>query len=340
MRRLLVLLVLGTCLVRVPAHAAGIPIEKASKDQLKAAQRTFEAADGLYDAKRFREAITAYRASYEIVASPNSRLMIARCYAALGQVDDAYYELTGAIMDAKQAAAADKKYAPTLAAAETELANLEPKVGRLTLVLGARLKEAKVNVGPRTLSTPDFANPIVVTPGNVVVVATLPDGRSLRRELTVAAGATEKLELDLAAETSETHVASRPKAPPKPTTPTAHADATKAPASSLRPYAYVAGGVGLAGLATFAVFGLMNKSKFEDLDSRCEAGHCGPGSQSDIDAGRRYQTIANVGLAVGVIGVGVGTTLFLVSSPNRRESATTLGLGVGPRAVTLTGRFQ
>ncbi|MBK8996835.1 MAG: hypothetical protein IPM35_13950 [Myxococcales bacterium] len=337
-RRLAVTLLAVGLLVAQGAVAAGVPIEKAGKEQLKAAQRTFEAADGLFDAKRYSEAITAYRASYEIVASPNSRLMIARSLAALGKLDDAYYELVGAVNDAKNAAAADEKYAPTLKAAEAELASLEPKVGRVELVLSDALKEAKINVGPRTLTVLEHAAPVVVTPGNVVVVAALPDGRSVRRELSVAAGATEKVQLDLPAE-SEPSPTPTPEAP----TPAASGSASTkdlAKPSSLRTYAYIAGGVGVAGLATFTVFGLMNKSKFDDLESSCTNGSCGPGRQDDIDAGRRFQTIANIGLAVGVVGIGAGTTLFLLSGSSKKsEQAATMRVRVAPGFASLSGQF-
>jgi hypothetical protein len=75
------------------AGAAGVPVDQASNDQLRAAQKTFRVADDLYDAKRFEEALTADRASYDIVASPNSRLMIARSLRELGRLEQAYHEL-------------------------------------------------------------------------------------------------------------------------------------------------------------------------------------------------------------------------------------------------------
>lgn len=329
------LLALGLALT-APALGAGVPLEKADKEQLKAAQRTFVAADGLYDAKRYAEAITAYRASYEIVASPNSRLMIARSLAALGKLDDAYAELVGAVADAKTAVAADAKYEPTLKAAETELASLEPRIGRVELVLGAALEGAKINVGPRTLTAAQHSTPVVVTPGNIVVVAALADGRSVRKEVAVAAGATEKVELDLAPEVApgaQPRPPERPRpAPPPPTD-------SRAKQHPLRAYAFVAGGVGVAGLATFTIFGLMNKSKFDDLDSSCDNGHCGPSRQDDIDAGRRYQTLANVGLVVGVVGIGAGTTLFLLSKP-KAEPSTALRLNLAPGFASVAGDFQ
>ena len=159
LRWLLAVALFVTLLAPRNALGAGVPIQKASKDQLKAAQRTFEAADGLFDAKRYEQAITAYRASHEIVASPNSRLMIARSMQALGRLDEAYAELLGAVADAKAAADADQKYAPTLKAAEAELSALEAKIGRVQLTLGVSLAQAKISVGPRTLSAAELAGP-------------------------------------------------------------------------------------------------------------------------------------------------------------------------------------
>lgn len=337
-RRHVVVLAFVGLLVADLASAAGIPIEKAGKEQLKAAQRTFEAADGLFDAKRYKEAITAYRASYEIVASPNSRLMIARSLVALGQLDDAYYELVGAVSDAKTAAAADAKYATTLKAAEAELAAMEPNVGRIELVIADSMKDAKVNVGPRTIAILDLDKPVVVTPGNVVVYAKRSDGKSVRTVISVAAGATVKVELDIPAEAAETP---DPVAPaPAPVTPSATPRGAPKQSSSLRTGAYVAGGVGVLGVATFAVFGLMNKSKFDDLESSCTEGHCGSGRQDDIDAGRRFQTIANVGLVVGIIGLGSGATLFFLSGePKKPEKSASLRLRVAPGYAALGGHF-
>jgi hypothetical protein len=319
-----------------PSAAAGVPIEKASKEQLKAAQRTFEAADGLFDAKRYEQAITTYRASYDIVASPNSRLQIARALEALGRLDEAYAELAAAVADAKKAAAADSKYEPTLKAAVAELQALESKVGHVQVTLGGDLADAKVTIGSRELGPEELSGPVVVSPGSVTVSAALPDGRTATREVSVDAGATVPVELQL--EPPKATVAPAPSEAPTPAHPPPPASETGH--SSLRPFAYIAGGVGVAGLATFAVFGLMNKSRFDDLDSSCNGGHCSPDRQSDIDAGRRYQSIANVGLVVGVVGVGAGATLFVLSSGAKKSEQTgRVQVRVAPTFATVSGRF-
>ena len=104
-------------------------------------------------------------------------------------------------------------------------------------------------------------------------------------------------------------------------------------ASSLRPYAYVAGGAALAGLATFTVFGLMAGSTHSDLESACGAGPCPRGLEDDISAGRTQQTVANIGLVVFGIGAAAAVTLFVISSPKRSSPS---GSAASPRVRVVT----
>src|SRR4051794_11034742 len=77
----------------IASHAAWAGgVHSAEKDQKAGAQKTYEAGTKLYDSKHFDEALAAFRASYQIVASPNSRLMIARCLRDLGRNAEAYRE--------------------------------------------------------------------------------------------------------------------------------------------------------------------------------------------------------------------------------------------------------
>jgi hypothetical protein len=109
-----------------------------------------------------------------------------------------------------------------------------------------------------------------------------------------------------------------------------------------RTLAYVAGGVGVAGFATFAVFGILNNGKYQDLEAQCPGGICPPGTSNDAEAGRMYQTLANVGLGVGIVGLASGAVLFLTAPSPRTETASlkpTTRLAVGPTSVSLQGKF-
>jgi hypothetical protein len=95
--------------------------------------------------------------------------------------------------------------------------------------------------------------------------------------------------------------------------------------TKLRPYAYVAGGVGVAGLATFAIFGLMANSTFSDLQKACPPaqGGCPPGANKsgEISSGQTQQTVANIGLVAGLVGAAAGVTLFILSMPPKAPVA-------------------
>jgi len=94
----------------------------------------------------------------------------------------------------------------------------------------------------------------------------------------------------------------------------------------------------VAGLATFAVFGALANAKYGDLDAACGGGPCPPARRDDIDAGKRDQTIANVGLAVGLIGAAGAVTLFVISAP-KRAAAPQGALVIRPDGLGVAGTF-
>ena len=153
-----------------------------------------------------------------------------------------------------------------------------------------------------------------------------------QQDLTISGGAsTQRIDL-------QTFWAPAPPPPAETTTDTKAEGSVDLLGLDKRTWAYIAGGVGAAGIVTFGVFGAMNRSKFNSLEDDCPNSVCLTDRSDDIDAGKRYQTIANVGLVVGVVGLGTGTVLYLLSDDKGREQPTTQ-VGVGPGSVTLQGTF-
>jgi hypothetical protein len=99
----------------------------------------------------------------------------------------------------------------------------------------------------------------------------------------------------------------------------------------------VAGGVGVAGLAMFTIFGLMDNSTYSDLKNACPGNMCPPDKQSQIDSGRTQQTLANVGLVVGALGLAGGATLFALSLSSKPSTAPSTALVAAPGFVGLRG---
>jgi hypothetical protein len=326
---LLVALALGS------SHAAAAELDSATPEQKRAAQKMFEAGDELYEAGRFAEAAEAFRGSYGIVASPNSRLMLARALQELGKLAEAYAEYDGV---AGEGTATDGRYAEARHAAEAERDALRPKLAWVTIRLPDDVGPTRrVTLSEQVLAVETLGSPAPATPGSVRVEVELSDGSTLTRDLKLAAGQQQTVDFGkpeseeapmLAPSVSET-------APAPPPAPAPRGEKT---GTGLRTASYVAAGVGAVGLAGFGVFALMNRSTYRTLDADCPSGDCPPDRQSDIDAGQRYQLFANIGLGVAAAGVATGVVLFVLSRPSEK-SAPSVALYAEPGGMLVEGQF-
>ena len=69
------------------------------------------------------------------------------------------------------------------------------------------------------------------------------------------------------------------------------------------------------------------------------AGPCSTSHADDISSGKTQQTLANVGLIVGAVGVAAGATLIVVGAKSKRAPAAATGLVVGPGYLGVNGTF-
>jgi hypothetical protein len=91
--------------------------------------------------------------------------------------------------------------------------------------------------------------------------------------------------------------------------------------------AYVALGVGGAGVVAGTVFGLMAMGEKSSLKDVCDGDRkCPSSAQSNLDNLDRYAMFSNIGFGVGLVGVGVGTTLLLMSGEDQ-PPASDAGVG-------------
>ena len=316
---------MATFLLLANAHAADV--NSAAGEQKRAAQKMFEAGDGLYESGRFDEAAQAFRASYDLVASPNSRLMLARSLRELRRYDEAYKEFQGTIRDAESSAG---RYPDALNAARAEAEALGDQLAYLVVDAAPDLMGAELRINGKPTQWM-AGEPIAVSAAKVEIELRSTDGKVRRESFELKASETR-------------HVAPKvePTAPPpklEPTTTTIQQPAAPPPHSNgLRTGAYVAGGVGLVGLASFGVFGYLDHSTFWNLKSKCSGSGCSSDPSHDVDAGRRYQLFANIGLGVGAVGLATSVTLFLVSGKSKSEERP-VALRLGPGAIAVDGRF-
>lgn len=321
--------ILSTCIIAMtagivaPARADGVAPDQATAVQREQAQARFARGKELFKDGKYAEALTELQASHEIVSSPNTRLMIARCYQELGRLVEAYAEFGRTSVEARELERADRRYRQAAETAEQERQALESRLAFVTVDVQHAQPGTSLKVGGELIRPAAWGEPTPALPGSAEVVVDTPGHGQARKTVQVQAGQRTSVSIDALAGDS---------APPSPVS--VGAEST---APSMRTWAYVAGGVGLAGIATFAVAGSMANSTYNDLDSACGGGPCPPDRKSDIDAGRRDQTIANIGLAVGVIGVGAGVTLYVLSK--RSSSSPSAALVVSPTWAGIQGRM-
>jgi hypothetical protein len=159
---------------------------------------------------------------------------------------------------------------------------------------------------------------VLVDPGQHAIIVGNPDGKDAIERPMLAAGSTTVLEFPL---TKPEPAAPAPAPVALTTAPPPPAGETEG-AGPDRTWAYVAFGVGAAGLITGSVFGALALDKKSDLDDGpCSEGEsaCTPGSQGDIDTLDTRATISTIGFAVGGAGAVAGLVLWLMADGTSSE---------------------
>ncbi len=324
----------------VSSGAAAPDVTTASALEADRARTPFSEGIAHFEAERWQQAAEKFRESYDIVASPNSHVMLGRALRGAGDLVAAWEALTLALDEAKHLAATLPRYQKAAETAQAELRELESELAFVAVrVTGT--DDASVRVGERTVPA-ERRGRIAVAPGKIEIVAQSGE-RTARRVLELAPGAKEEVTLDLAALAEQPPAVApepepEPEAEPKRVEPPPAMPPAAEPPPSLLPWAWLAGGVGVAGAATFAIAGSMAVGTRNDLDAVCPDRHCAPSSRDDADAGRTQQAVANVGLAIALIGGGTALTLVLAesshsgvparsSAPERRSLRVSLGAG-------------
>ncbi len=146
--------------------------------------------------KNHEEALAEFRASHDIVASPNTRLEIARCLETMGRLVEAYAELGRTAVEAKEMKAEDKRYERAYDAAVTERALLKPKLGFVSLTIENPSEDTRVIVGGEEIRPAAWAEPAPVLAGTTTIVVRTPGHAPVERSVALAAGASTALALD------------------------------------------------------------------------------------------------------------------------------------------------
>ncbi|MDI1433428.1 tetratricopeptide repeat protein [Polyangium sorediatum] len=296
------------------------------------AKKKFEAGSNLFKTGKFEKAIEEFRASYAKVNSPNSHLYVARCLREMGKLVDAYLEFEKV---AAEAQTAGEKYAQTGETAKVERDELNTKLTLVSVDVATPESGARLTIGGVEVPQDRWGKPFPAMPGTVDIRLESGAKPAASQSLTTAAGESKTVSIGFAS--------------PKTGGGDGSGDGSgdggsggetgSKGMSGMRIGAFAAGGLGVAGFVTFAVFGSMSNATYDDLKATC-GGPCPADRQGDVDKGKMQQTVANVGLIVGAVGVAAGATLFVLSlKKDKKPEAAHTELVVGPAHLGVRGTF-
>ena len=213
------------------------------------------------------------------------------------------------------------------------------------------LDEVKPKVAWLTISTPNVQHPHVIVNGRPIAEVALgvklavdpgtknvevsADGYETKSQsVSLNEGGEQTLEVNLTAlppQASSVH--SEPAAPA--------ALPLKDSKPRNRTPAYVALGVGGAGVVVGAITGLLALQKRSDLNGMCDGSACPRSAESSLNSYHSLGLVSGIGFGVGLAGAATGVVLLSVGSKGdaKRASAHGLQLQMGPEGFRFRGDF-
>ncbi len=329
-----------------PPGGAAAPAPGPDPEAVGTATAAFKKGQSLFTQKKYGLALAEFQKSYDTVNSPNSLLFIARCQAETGQPKDAYRTFNRVVVEADARIATEPKYAPTRDSATTERDELTKKLALVTVNVANADDTTRVSLAGGPLPRDEWGKPQPMDPGATEVVMEHGANPPVRKPLQLEVGRSESIDFDATA-------ASAP-IPQTTTTPPEEEDSGGG-MSPLVPVGIAVAGVGVVGMVIFAIAGSGANSTYGDLETLCGGEQaCPEADQAEAaelqDSGRGQQTLANVGLIVGAVGLAAGATLIVIGLSSDKDSQTGaakpnappepwMDLAVGPSWTGVRGSF-
>jgi hypothetical protein len=323
----------------VTASVVAAPVARA--DSVADAKDLFARARELRVQGDCAAAIPVFKKAYEVYpAGLGSVRNIAECEEALGHFASArrsWLDLKRALVTAN-----DKKYDGWSKDAEDAAARLAPQLATLTLEVttvrpdGARAPSegVQVKLNGELVDLSLLGTPLERDPGRYVIDVVVGPGGATSEERTVelTAGSSQRIALRVVVSSG-----------PLPTEGALAPEESAQPDATRRTLAWVALGVGAAGLAGTVIAAVFRQSALDEIKKNCSQRGDGYACsqmeqqtlQPTIDRGNTATTLLNVMLPVTIVGTATGAVLLLTSRPRSPQTA----LVVSPSGAWAMGRF-
>lgn len=341
-----------------PLYALDAHAEDASAAETAAARAL--AVDGLRlaQANNCTDAVPKLERAEKLYHSTVVSIRLGECYVGLGKLVEGTELLRKALREPQPADPAPA-LTKALERAQKLLDTTKPRIAGLTIKVAA-VQDMGVKIDGTLVPGVLLDTEIPVDPGEHGVDVTAPGFLRSTSRVTLAEGEKKNLTLTLARDPNAS-VPAPPASKPLQEPPPSPASATPADASTSSPPgaadqppnrtpAYVALGVGAAGVVTGSVLGLMAMQQHSDLEKDCPGNVCPLERQGDLDSARKLGNVSTIAFAVGGAGLALGTVLFFTASPPHADRAARSSehgfagvarprLAVGLGHVALSGEF-
>lgn len=266
----------------------------------------------LADAGDCKGAIEKLSRAESLYHAPSILGRLGECQVQVGQIVLGTENLNRVVRE-ELSATAPKAFRDAQERAKGVLNAALPKIARLTVKVEPADARPQVTVAGSPIPAALIGVERPTDPGTHEVVVSAPGYLEQKTSVTLVEGGAQELLLQL--EKAPTPVAAAP--PPASPPPIVAAPPSQPPADTSpkknNTLAYVALGVGGAGLVVGGVTGFLALGKKGDLEG-CVQERC-PSSQKDtLDGAKTMATVSTVGFAVGVVGVGAGVVLLLTGN--------------------------
>ncbi len=293
------------------------------------------ARDGIqaFEDQKYSKAIELLQRAESLVHAPTHLLYMARAQRALGRLvaaREAYMK----VVQEELPKNSPRAFVEAQAAARKELAEVEPRIAKLTIVVeGAGSGEVQVRFDGQVMAAALVGIAVPRDPGVHRVLVSAPGKADQERELTLSEGSESEARFDVSQATpsAAAPVVATADAS-EPTEPTS----VDEPTSSRRTWSYVLLGGGAAFVGVGATFGILAKGQRDDaMDSSdlCPDKHCTAAGRSEIDGATTKAMISTIGFAAGAVALGAGAYLLFTDPPKEAVAVTPL---VGPHTAGLS----
>lgn len=322
----------------------GAPRLAHADDATSKAREAFQTAIKLEEARSYADALVKFREVAAVKKTPQVLFHVGFCQEKLGQWVEARATYQQATQLTSQAN--DAKTVEARTAINQALASLEQRLPSLQLARGKGASNAAIMIDGQRVD--DVNTPLRLMPGKHLIQARAKNKDNFRSEINLVEGQRVTIEIALDdIDDGSGPPATKPGKPEKPEKPEKNDKASQPPEKgsgrSIAPYVFL--GVGGASLAASGVFFLLRNSAEKDLKSQCIGLACPSSAKSTGDSARTMNTLSNVTVSVGAVGVATGLIWLLATRGDPAPEKSTTSLRVVPEASSsqlgagLVGQF-